>query len=141
MAAFKSLLVLQYILVTSFDVGFVRAQSGSSSASASSATACASTIAPKNAAPSVAAGWRAEVVASGLSDPRGILFDAEGAMLVVEQGKGVSRVRLNEERGSCVRIEGEKEVVIDDENVSRNSSRADADICFERPVEAPHHDL
>jgi glucose/arabinose dehydrogenase len=117
MAGYKSLLVLQSILFASFDVGLVRAQSSSSSASAS-ATACASTIAPQHAAPSVAAGWRAEVVASGLSNPRGILFDTEGALLMVEQGKGVSRVRFNEESGSCIRMDGEKEVVIDDKNVS-----------------------
>lgn len=121
MAGYKSLLVLQYILVASLDVAVVRAQSGSSTASESasaSATACASTIAPQHAAPSVAAGWRAEVVASGLSSPRGILFDSEGAMLVVEQGSGVVRVRLNEEAGSCVRIDGDKETVIEDSSVS-----------------------
>jgi len=146
MAAFKSLLVLQYILFTSFDVGVVRAQSGSSSAPASSAstsasaTACESTIAPQHAAPSVAAGWRAEVVANGLSDPRGILFDSEGALLVVEQGTGIARVRFNEEQGSCVRMDGEKEMVIEDENVSLISSRPDSDLfgCSTKaPQESP----
>ncbi|KAF2638020.1 soluble quino protein glucose dehydrogenase [Massarina eburnea CBS 473.64] len=100
----KSLLVLQYILCE----GLVRAQS-----STVSATACASTISPKNAAPSVAAGWQANVVANNLQSPRGMRFDGEGGLLIVQQEKGIVRVRFNSEAGDCVKQEGATEVVID----------------------------
>jgi len=108
MAALKSLLVLSYIVLS------VQAQSTTATPSAS---ACASTIAPRYAEPSVASGWRAEVVANNLTTPRGILFDSEGALLVVEQGRGISRVGLNQESGSCVRSSGKPELIIDDESV------------------------
>jgi glucose/arabinose dehydrogenase len=81
------------------------------------ASACASSIAPQNAAPSVAPGFRVEVVANGLRDPRGIMFDAEGGLLVVEQRHGVSRLRL-EGDGPCVRVNGDVQRVIEDESVS-----------------------
>ncbi|KAF1956166.1 soluble quino protein glucose dehydrogenase [Byssothecium circinans] len=103
--AFKSLLVLQYVLCE----GLVRAQSSGTA----SATACASTIAPRNAAPSVAPGWQANVVANNLEDPRGMIFDNRGGLLVVQQEKGIVRLRFNSEGGACVRQEGSTEVVID----------------------------
>ncbi|KAF2448014.1 soluble quino protein glucose dehydrogenase [Karstenula rhodostoma CBS 690.94] len=85
----------------------VRAQSSTASASA-----CASSIAPKNAAPSVASGWRAEVVANGLDGPRAIVFDSEGGLLVVEGKKGISRISFGKGEGGCARGEGDREVVL-----------------------------
>lgn len=109
MPVFKSLLVLQYILSGS-DV-LARAQT-------TTAAACTSTIAPRHAAPSLAAGWRAAVVANGLKSPRGILFDGNGALLVVEQSRGISRLAFNGDAGSCVRVNGDPDLVVDDPTVS-----------------------
>ncbi|KAF1835514.1 soluble quino protein glucose dehydrogenase [Decorospora gaudefroyi] len=81
------------------------------------ASACASPIAPQHATPSVAPGFRVEVVANGLRDPRGIVFDGEGGLLVVEQEHGISRLRLTGE-GPCVRVEGDVESVIEDESLN-----------------------
>lgn len=58
------------------------------------------------------------VVASGLRDPRGLIFDSEGGLLVVEQGRGVSRLRMTGGEGACVRADGEVQRVIEDEAVS-----------------------
>jgi glucose/arabinose dehydrogenase len=85
--------------------------------SATAESACSSSIAPQHAAPSVAPGFRVQVVANGLRDPRGIMFDREGGLLVVEQGHGVSRLRLGGESG-CVRVEGGVQRVVEDEGVS-----------------------
>lgn len=85
--------------------------------SSTTAPACQSSIAPQHAAPSVMPGFRVEVVANGLRDPRGILFDVEGGLLVVEQSHGISRLRLTGD-GSCVRVEGDVQRVIEDESVS-----------------------
>lgn len=83
----------------------------------SSASACPSPIAPKNAAPSVASGFRVEVVASGLRDPRGIMFDSSGGLLVLEQSHGVSRLKLSGD-GACVKAEGDVQRVVENEDVS-----------------------
>jgi glucose/arabinose dehydrogenase len=65
----------------------------------------------------MAPGFRVQVVANGLRNPRGILFDEEGRLLVVEQGHGVSRLRLGGE-GGCVSVQGDVQRVIEDESVS-----------------------
>ena len=103
--ALKHLIVLTSIVLTA------RAQT--------TAAACQSSIAPQHAAPSVAPGFRVEVVANGLRDPRGVLFDSEGGLLVVEQGHGVSRLRLTGD-GACVKVEGDVQQVVDDDSVSEH---------------------
>lgn len=100
--ALKNLLVLTVVVLTA------RAQT--------TASACQSSIAPQHAAPSVAPGFRVEVVANGLRDPRGILFDSEGGLLVVEQGHGISRLRLTGD-GPCVKVEGDVQKVVEDDSV------------------------
>lgn len=59
-----------------------------------------------------------QVVANGLRDPRGIIFDQEGHLLIVEKEHGVSKLTLSDDDGPCVRAEGKAEVVIDDGSVS-----------------------
>lgn len=60
--------------------------------------------------PSIASGYTYQVVATGLSKPRGILLDQEGNLLVVEQGRGViSAHTLNDENG-CVTVSGSSDV-------------------------------
>ena len=87
------------------------------SAQSTAPNACSSTIDPQNAAPSVAPGFRVEVVANNLVRPRSIQFDSEGALLVVEQTRGVRRLRLSGD-GSCVTQDGSVENVIDNASVS-----------------------
>ncbi|EXJ96177.1 hypothetical protein A1O1_01303 [Capronia coronata CBS 617.96] len=54
--------------------------------------------------PSLASGFHMQVVATGLSKPRGILLDQAGNLLVVEQGRGViSAHTINEDNG-CVSV-------------------------------------
>ncbi|KIW26523.1 uncharacterized protein PV07_09610 [Cladophialophora immunda] len=55
--------------------------------------------------PSLASGYRMQVVATGLSKPRGILLDKAGNLMVVEQGRGViSAHTLNEDSAGCVSL-------------------------------------
>ena len=84
------------------------------------APTCTTYIAPRNGAPLVAPGFRAEIVADGLRSPRGIMFDQEGGLLVVEQGHGISRLRLSDNNG-CVSVEGDVQRVVEDESVSLHS--------------------
>lgn len=87
--------------------------------SSSTAAACPSSIAPAHGAPSVAPGFRVQVVANNLRRPRGIQFDSAGGLLVVEQGHGISRVPLTGD-GACVRQNGATQVVVDDDEVRFN---------------------
>jgi hypothetical protein len=45
-----------------------------------------------------------QVVATGLSDPRGILLDGAGNLLVVEQGRGVISSHVLSDTNGCVTI-------------------------------------
>ncbi|CAE7011127.1 hypothetical protein PTNB73_00628 [Pyrenophora teres f. teres] len=81
------------------------------------APTCTSYIAPRNGAPLVAPGFRAEIVADGLRDPRGIMFDREGGLLVVEQGHGISRLRISGDSG-CISVGGDVQRVVDDDSLN-----------------------
>jgi glucose/arabinose dehydrogenase len=85
--------------------------------SSSTAAACPSPIAPANGAPLVAPGFRVQVVANNLRDPRSLQFDAAGGLLVVEQGHGISRLQLTG-GGACVRQNGPTQTVVSNNEVS-----------------------
>ncbi|KZV93096.1 soluble quino protein glucose dehydrogenase [Exidia glandulosa HHB12029] len=57
-------------------------------------TASAAFITPKESL-KVASGWKVQGVASGLHNPRSILFDSAGHLLVVEKSKGLTAFTLN----------------------------------------------
>jgi hypothetical protein len=71
-------------------------------AAAVAQTGCPQVLMPANAAPVVANGWQAQLVAGGLTKPRNIAFDSTGALLVVESGKGISRHRFDDNGGTCL---------------------------------------
>ncbi|KAF2691197.1 soluble quino protein glucose dehydrogenase [Lentithecium fluviatile CBS 122367] len=63
-------------------------------------------------APSVASGYEVKLIAQGLTKPRGIVFDNNGQLLVVERGVGVTSYKV-EGDGSCVNLKDKKTVVGD----------------------------
>ncbi len=73
------------------------------SASAAQQT-CQNVLVPTYAAPSVASGWTAQLVANGLTQPRSILFDGTGALLVVESGRGITRIVFKDNGGTCLEV-------------------------------------
>jgi glucose/arabinose dehydrogenase len=63
--------------------------------------------------PSIAAkGFTAYVVAKNLTNPRGIVFDKNGNLLVIEKFRGVTALKLQDE-GNCVRVESRTRVISD----------------------------
>lgn len=63
--------------------------------------------------PAIAAkGFSAHVIARNLTNPRGIVFDSEGNLLVLEKFKGVTALKLKDE-GGCVGVESKVQVVSD----------------------------
>lgn len=70
--------------------------------------------------PSVASGYHYQVVATGLSRPRGIHFDNDGNLLVVESRSGgrVVAFTLDEDDDGCITASGPRTVT------------EDADVCL-----------
>jgi glucose/arabinose dehydrogenase len=68
------------------------------------AQSCSNGLSPSGQVrPSIASGYAYQVVATGLADPRGIHFDSEGHLLVVERGEGrVSALTLTEDDQGCI---------------------------------------
>jgi glucose/arabinose dehydrogenase len=71
-------------------------------------SSCSTTLTPTNSVqPSVASGYRAQLIATGLSSPRSIKFDKAGNLLVVEQtnnGGSVSVLTLQDNGGTCLSV-------------------------------------
>ncbi|KAK4157054.1 hypothetical protein C8A00DRAFT_12065 [Chaetomidium leptoderma] len=84
---------------------------------ASSATGCATVLTPSYSAPVVAKGWKAQLVATGLSRPRGIKFDSNGGLLVVEAGARLTHLAFNDNGGTCLSVKTNT-TVFTDEDVS-----------------------
>ena len=77
-----------------------------------SSSSCSTTLTPTNSIkPSVASGYRAALVATGLTDPRSIEFDSSGNLLVVQAGAGVESLQLQDNGGTCVTVKSKKTVV------------------------------
>jgi len=98
-------------------IGTAAAQSSIASAS------CSPTLSASVAAPSVAEGYIVRLVANNLTKPRGIAFDSQGALLVVEQNSGITALSLVDGGQGCLSV-GSRRTVIDDAtlNVSRPSA-------------------
>ncbi len=57
------------------------------------------------------AGWTAQLVANKLQKPRSLQLDSSGALLVLESGKGVSRITFKDNGGTCLQVDNVQLVV------------------------------
>ena len=63
--------------------------------------------------PAIAAkGFTAHVITKNLTNPRGIIFDKDGNLLVLERYRGVTALKLKYDE-SCVSVESKTEVISD----------------------------
>ena len=74
-------------------------------ASSAAAQSVTCNLEPSYAAPVMSNGWESKLIATGLRSPRSILFDSEGALLVVERGSGIKHLRLADGNGTCLSVE------------------------------------
>lgn len=72
---------------------------------------CPKVLTPSYPAPVVGTGWAAQLVADGLKNPRGILLDSAGHLLVVEQGTGIRRLSWEDHGGTCLEVSDASNVV------------------------------
>ncbi|EFX06047.1 hypothetical protein CMQ_4116 [Grosmannia clavigera kw1407] len=82
-------------------------------AAITSAASCSTVLTPSYNTPVVASGWTAQIVANGLHKPRSIQFDSSGSLLVVESGKGVSRIVFTDKGKTCLEVASYTTVVND----------------------------
>ncbi len=83
-------------------------QSAVSSAQTTAAAApgsCPTVLRPSYNSPVVGGGWVAQLIVTGLKSPRGILFDQNGALLVVQQGTGIQHVTFKDNGGTCLIVD------------------------------------
>lgn len=77
-----------------------------------SSSSCSTTLTPTNSIkPSIASGYQAALVVTGLTDPRSIEFDSAGNLLVIQAGAGIESLQLQDNGGTCVSVKSKKTVV------------------------------
>lgn len=81
------------------------------------ADSCSNTLKVDYPAPVAADGWSYRLVATGFTKPRGILFDNDGGLIVVDSGVGLAHLALKDEGGTCVSVE-KKTTLVESEDVS-----------------------
>lgn len=104
----KGMRASSILLATATWLGAAQTQSSIASAS------CSPTLtASSHAAPSVAPGYVARLVANNLTTPRGIIFDKQGALLVVEQNTGITALNFVDAGSDCVSVSSRRTVIND----------------------------
>lgn len=84
----------------------------------SSNSTCANILSPSYEFPVVGSGWTAQLIATNLTSPRGIVFDSTGALLVVQQGVGILRVTFTDSGGTCLAV-NQTSTLVENTDVSR----------------------
>ncbi|KAL7954260.1 hypothetical protein V8C34DRAFT_29314 [Trichoderma compactum] len=64
-------------------------------------------------APVAASGWEYRLIANGLTRPRGIAFDADGGLLVVQSGVGLTHLTLDDDGGTCLTVTSNTTLIAD----------------------------
>ncbi|ESZ98934.1 hypothetical protein SBOR_0690 [Sclerotinia borealis F-4128] len=63
---------------------------------------CPTILQPAYPAPSLATGWSAQLIAGNLTKPRTILFDTNGALLILQQGVGIAHIKWTDDGSTCL---------------------------------------
>lgn len=77
------------------------------------AQSCPNVLVPSYKLPRLASGWQGQLVVTGLKKPRSILVDAAGNLLVLEAGKGLTRITWNDNGGTCLSVAQSKLIIND----------------------------
>lgn len=83
--------------------------------------ACSNVLTPSYSAPVVGSGWTAQLVVTGLTKPRGIVWDSNGHLLVVQQGVGLTGISFSENSTTCLGA-ATSGSIIDNPDVSSDKS-------------------
>lgn len=81
---------------------------------AQAADSCSNTLAVSYPAPKAADGWTYRLVADGFTKPRGLVFDKDGALLVVDSGSGLLHLTFKDDGGDCVSLDKQTTLIDND---------------------------
>lgn len=82
-----------------------------------SAQDCPGALVPSYAQPVFADGWTGNLIAKGLTRPRGMQLDSKGNLLVVQQGVGIVHLQFTDGGGTCLTV-AKQTTIITDNSVS-----------------------
>jgi len=82
------------------------------------AQSCSVNLGSSYPAPVVAAGYSARLIVGGLSSPRGILFDKNKNLLVVEARRGIRHITFSSDDGATCIAVGTMKSLVSDSSVS-----------------------
>ena len=88
--------------------------------SVQAADSCSNSLKVSYPAPVVADGWSYRLVAKGFTKPRGILFDSDDNLIVVDSGVGVKHLTLKDEGGDCLSVDKETTIIKNDKVCESN---------------------
>ncbi|QUC21958.1 uncharacterized protein UV8b_06199 [Ustilaginoidea virens] len=72
---------------------------------------CSNTLSLDYPAPVAAKGWSYRVVANGFARPRGLVFDQNHGLLVIDSGVGLTHLTLRDNGGTCLSVTNNKTLV------------------------------
>jgi glucose/arabinose dehydrogenase len=74
-------------------------------------------------APVTADNWNYSIIANELRRPRGILFDSDGALIVIDSGNGIIHFELEDKGGTCLQVR-KKTTLLNKDNASHSYPRS-----------------
>jgi glucose/arabinose dehydrogenase len=77
---------------------------------------CSNTLAVEYPAPVAAEGWSYRLVANNFTKPRGIVFDNDGGMLLIDSGVGLVHLSLKDDGATCLSV-ADKKTLVENEKV------------------------
>lgn len=78
---------------------------------------CSNTLKVSYPAPVAAKGWTYQLVAQNFTKPRGIAFDKDGGLLVIDSGAGLVHLSLKDEGDTCVSVD-QRKTLLESKDVS-----------------------
>lgn len=78
---------------------------------------CTNSLSVDYPEPVAADGWSYRLIAANLTRPRGIVFDTEGSLIVVDAGVGLVHISFDDDDGSCLHVR-ETKTLLENEDVS-----------------------
>lgn len=55
--------------------------------------------------PKLSDGWEATLIANDLKAPRGIIFDSDGGLLVIDKGNGIVHYKFTDGGSGCIDVD------------------------------------
>lgn len=94
---------------------------GAQTTTLSAAGSCPTVLTPSDYSPPVVgSGYTAQLIVTGLTKPRGLIFDNNGALLVVQSGAGIMHLAFTDNGGTCL-FPSKTTTLIDDSSVGHSA--------------------